>query len=119
MILVISSIYNVFSNAYYAAFRPPVHLYEFWLDMFMELLFFLDIIFCFFQEFKDQETYHYVSKFKPIAVRYFKRTFFSDLIAWVPYDYLFFYEQMHTSDLKLLRLTKLLRIPRMMQLLDN
>lgn len=114
MILVVCSVYNVFSNAYYAAFRPPIFMYEFVLDIVMEVMFFIDIVFCFFQEFVDQETYHYVSKFKPIALAYIKKTFLSDLIAWIPYDYIFFREDMHTSDLKLLRLTKLLRIPRMM-----
>jgi hypothetical protein len=48
-----------------------------------------------------------------------KGTFFADLIAWIPYDYMFFRDEMHTSDVKLLRLSKLLRIPKMLVLLDN
>ena len=48
MLLVVCSVYNVFSNAYYAAFRPPLYTYEFVLDMVMEVMFFFDIIFCFF-----------------------------------------------------------------------
>jgi hypothetical protein len=117
--LLVCAVYNVFANAYYAAFRPPLRTYEFVLDLGMEVVFLLDMLFCFFQEFVDEETWHLVSKFKPIALRYAGSTLVFDLVAWIPYDYIFFPETMHTTDLKLLRLAKLLRIPRMLAVLDN
>jgi hypothetical protein len=52
-------------------------------------MFFFDMIFCFFQEFQDQETFVMVSEFKIIAKRYAKKSFFFDLIAWIPIDLFF------------------------------
>lgn len=47
-ILILSSVYNVIINAYYAAFRSPSKNYEMFFDQAIEVLFFFDMIFCFF-----------------------------------------------------------------------
>ena len=97
IIIIFSSVYLVISNAFYASFRPPTDDYEFWLDISMIGLFFFDMVFNFFQEFFDPETYQVVSSCSKIAINYIKTSFFLDFIAWVPYDYLFFRDKMYKN----------------------
>jgi len=47
VVMLISSCYNTFSQAYYAAFGNPTNFYQNFLDYFIEVLFMLDFIFCF------------------------------------------------------------------------
>ena len=96
VMIILSAVYLVISNAFYASFRPPTDDYEFYLDFAMIVIFFFDIIFNFFQEFFDSETYQVVSSCWKISMNYIKTfQFFLDFIAWVPYDYLFFRDQMY------------------------
>lgn len=91
IIIIVSAIYLVISNAFYASFRPPHDDWEFWLDIAMIIIFFFDIVFNFFQEFFDSETYQVVTSCRKITMHYIKNFYFVfDFIAWVPYDYLFF-----------------------------
>ena len=56
-----------------------------------------------------------------IAIRYFKKSFFFDLIAWIPFDLIVIYSSPSNyaeSDLYLMRILKLLRISRLFELLD-
>ena len=46
-VMMITSCYNIFGNAYYAAFGAPTTFYDKMVDNFVEFLFFLDMIFCF------------------------------------------------------------------------
>lgn len=89
-LIILCSIYLVISNAFYAAFRAPTDDYEYFLDIIMEIVFFLDMLFNLFQEFLDEETYQIVSEFTKISGKYVSKAFVIDLIAWIPYDYLFF-----------------------------
>jgi len=52
----VTSCYNVYGNAYYAAFGGPSATGEIVVDFIVEILFFLDMLFCFFQEYKEEET---------------------------------------------------------------
>ena len=83
--LIIASAYNVYVNAHFATFGSP-KADDLIIDFFVEFLFVLDMIFCFFQEYKDGETYHMVSSFKDIAMHYLKKSFFFDFIAIIPFD---------------------------------
>jgi len=79
------------------------------------------MIFCFCQEFLDEETYTIVSDIKTIAKHYMKRSFIFDLLAWLPLEIIF--EDMfpiadEDDPTRLTRLLKLLRLPRLAQLLD-
>mgnify|MGYP006095187319 CR=1 FL=1 len=47
-VLIISSVYNVIMNAYYASFRSPYKKHELWIENAIEGMFFFDMIFCFF-----------------------------------------------------------------------
>jgi hypothetical protein len=87
-----ASCYNVFSNAFYSAYRVPEGK-EIIIDQLVEVWFFLDMIFCFFQEYKDTESYKVVSQFKMIALRYLKKSFFFDLLAWMPIDIIIMFGQ--------------------------
>lgn len=119
-ILIISSVYNVYVNAFYSAFRLPEGDAEVVLDKFIEYMFLLDMIFCFFQEFKDGETFVRVTGFKVVAMRYAKKSFVFDLVAWLPVDEFFTFGKHHGNDSNahLFRILKLLRIPRLFELLD-
>ena len=51
MVMLVASCYNVFTQAYYSAFGLPVGLVLNILDYLIEILFFLDFVFCFCQEY--------------------------------------------------------------------
>lgn len=78
------SCYNIFMNAYYSAFGIPIEDYFIWVDNFVESLFFCDLIFCFCQEYLDEETYSLVTNIKLIAKHYLKKTFIVDFVACLP-----------------------------------
>ena len=67
------------------------------------------MIFNFLEEYLDEETYTYVTDLKKIAVRYIKGKFIYDLIAWLPFQFM-----INIQLNKLLRLLKLLRLPRLL-----
>lgn len=48
LVLIFSSVYNVYANAFYSAFRLPESPSELFLDWFIEVMFLFDMIFCFF-----------------------------------------------------------------------
>ena len=109
LLLTIVCVFNVFSNTYYAAFGLPVtNTADVVIDLSIEMLFLLDMIFNFFLEFKNEETFEIDSSFLSIALRYAKRSFFFDLLANFPLVNIFDY-----PNIRILRLLKLLRIPRL------
>lgn len=113
------SIYNIFGNAFFSAFGEPEDQWFSILDLLVETMFLFDMIFCFFQEYKDEETYNMVSSFRKIVNHYVRKSFVFDLVAWFPLVYFldeampkyFFYR-------RIIRLLKLFRLPRLAQLLD-
>lgn len=114
IVMMFTSCYNIFGNAYYAAFGVPTGVFEILLDTFIEVLFLMDMIFNFCQEYMDEETYKLVSNFKEIAKHYAKKSFIFDFIAWFPAQ-LFLDKDAELIDfqLRMLRLLRLLRLPRL------
>lgn len=93
------------------------------LDYLIEVLFFLDFVFCFCQEYQDEETYTIVSDIKKIAKHYMKGSAVFDLLANIPFELFFTLgkEAPKASDLqqgRMYKMFKLLRIPRLFELLD-
>lgn len=116
IIMLVVSCYNVFGNAFYAAFGMP-HLV--WLqifDNFVEVLFLIDLFCCFCEEYMDEETFTDVSEVKTIAIHYLKSSFIFDVLAILPFEYIFPTSVKPPS--RLWRLMKLLRIPRLSKLQD-
>lgn len=83
------------------------------IDISIEGLFLLDFIFCFCQQYKDEETYTVVTNIKQIAIHYVKGSCLFDLIAIIPFD-----QFLQGPKMRLLRLLKLLRVPRLFELLN-
>ena len=104
---------NVFGNAYFASFEPPDDLRFIIIDQTIETLFLIDMIFNFLEEYLDEETYSYVTDLKMIAVRYLKGKFVFDLVAWTPFQFMINESIMLHKYKGLLRLFKLLRLPRL------
>ena len=111
------SVYNIYGNALYSAFEVPFEnsLWFLIFDNFIELLFFIDMICCFCQEYVDEETFTEVNDIKLIAINYLKKSFIFDLLAVIPFENIF---QDLFEEPRLWRLMKLLRMPRLSQLLD-
>ena len=86
IIMLIVSCYNIFGNALYSAFGLSDQPYFWYLDNFVETLFLFDMLFCFCQEYLDEETYTVQSEIKTIAKHYLKKSFIFDLLAWLPID---------------------------------
>ena len=82
------------------------------------------MIFCFFQEYQDNETFKIVNKFKPIALRYARKSFIFDFLAWMPVDMVILLAsnsdklEIKSDSFHLVRLLKMLRVPRLAELLD-
>ena len=46
----------------------------------------MDMIFCFFSEYMDQETFTYEKRLKKIVIQYLKGSFIFDFAAWFPVE---------------------------------
>jgi hypothetical protein len=108
------SCYNIYGNAYFAAFGISDNIKIVIINQAVETMLLMDIIFTFCQEYLDEETYKIVSDIKLIAMHYLKGTFIFDFLAWIPFEYIF-YENHHV---RLFRLLKLLRVPRLAALIN-
>lgn len=117
IVMLFVSVYNIYGNAYYSAFEAGLdnQLWFLLFDNIIELLFFIDMCCCFCQEYVDQETFSEVSDIKAIAINYLKGSFIFDLLAVIPFEIIF---NRYVSKPRLWRLMKLLRMPRLSQLLD-
>ena len=82
--MLIVSYYNIFSNAYYSAFGIPESITLKVFDYSLEIFFLFDMICCFCQEYKDEDTYLMVSDIKKIAIKYMKGSFIIDMLALLP-----------------------------------
>ena len=108
------SCYNIYGNAYFAAFGISDSLSVAILNNIVETMFLMDIIFTFCQEYLDEETYKIVNELRKIALHYVKGTFIFDFLAWIPFEYIF----SNYRDVRLFRLLKLLRVPRLAALIN-
>lgn len=83
-------------------------------DYLIEILFLLDICFSFCTEYQDKETYSNVKRIKQIAKNYLGNMFIFDLLAVIPFEWLW----PGGEKTRLFRLFKWLRVPRLAQLLN-
>ena len=114
-VMLIVSCQNIFFNSYYSAFGLPSSKMFNFIDIFIELLFVSDLVFCFCQEYMDDTTFSIEKDFLKIAKHYLKQTFLIDFIACLPITNII---QNPGEKTRLWRLAKLLRMPRLAQLLD-
>lgn len=75
----------------------------------------MDFAFCFCQEYNDEETYCLITDIKQIAIHYVKGSCFFDLLAIIPFASLLVPKK---DNARLFRLIKLLRVPRLFELLN-
>ena len=75
----------------------------------------LDMVFKFLEEYFDEETYTYVSDLKKISLRYLLGKFKYDLLAWLPFNLMI---ELVAGRKRLFRVLKMLRLPRLAQLLN-
>ncbi|KAA0062380.1 hypothetical protein IC582_021448 [Cucumis melo] len=59
------------------------------LDIVGQIAFLLDIVFQFFLAYRDKQTYRMVYKRSPIALKYLKSTFVTDLLSCMPWDIIY------------------------------
>jgi hypothetical protein len=121
ILMLFISCYNIFGNAYYSAFGAPDTITFMILDYVVEFLFSCDLIFCFCQEYLDEETYTIVSDIKKIAKHYAKKSFVFDLAACLPIENVIMTQGgdgFNEDRIRLFRLLKMFRLPRLAQLLD-
>ena len=59
-LMLLVSCQNIFANSYYAAFGLPTYSAFNIVDYIIEFLFMCDLLFCFCQEYLDEETYSVV-----------------------------------------------------------
>lgn len=85
-LLILASCINVFTQGFYSAFGNPTDTSSKVIEWLTEVLFSLDLIFCFCQEFNDTETYSLISDIKTIAINYAKGSFLFDLLAILPFN---------------------------------
>ena len=120
ILMLFVSCYNIFGNALYSAFGMSDSFTFMIVDQCVETMFLFDMFFCFCQEYLDEETYTVESDIKIIAKHYLSGSFFFDLVAWVPVDLILRLQNKNNEEAisPLWRLFKLLRMPRLAQLLD-
>ena len=111
--MLLVSCYNIFGNAYFATFGERQEKWIIIINFIAEMMFLFDMIFNFLQEYLDDETYIIISDLKLISKRYLRGNFTFDLLAWIPFDII-----LSSNPHRLYRLLKLLRIPRLAQLIN-
>jgi hypothetical protein len=106
--------YSWFTSVFYVAFESPRNIPQIVFDWVVEAFFILDLIFNFFQEYKDSETYENVRDHRKIAKKYIlKGNFFIDFIAIFPFVAIF------KSNALLTKLFRLFRLPRLTKLIST
>lgn len=115
--------YSCFTSVFYVAFDSPKNIPQIVFDWIVEGFFICDLVFNFFQEYKDPETYENVRNHKKIAKRYiFKGWFFIDFVSVFPFVAIFKDNALLTKLFRLFRLprlTKLINTSRVNQLLKS
>ena len=85
ILILFASVQNSFFQAYYSAFGLPTNELDIILDQSIEYLFWLDFIFCFFQEYQDEEAMVIFDDLKLIGKHYLKESCFFDFLACIPF----------------------------------
>jgi len=104
--------YSCVTSMGYAAFGQTENTWFKYLDMIVEIFFYLDLFLNFLQSVKDPETYEEIKEIKKIAKLYiFKGWFFIDAISVFPFG-------LFTESGGLTKLFRLFRLPRLLKLID-
>lgn len=104
--------YSCFTNVFYVSFHQTTNKYRIIFDILIDCCFGIDILLNFIQSYKDPETYEHVNDLKRIAKNYiFKGWFFIDFVSTFPWE-------MFLAGGKFTKLLRLLRLPRMIKLID-
>ena len=103
--------YSWFSTVYYAAFGDPATIGLIVFDYMIEVLFLMSLVLSFFHSFRDPDTNKPVTDIKVIALKYIKGWFFTDFFSLFPF-YFFI------SNGELIQLLRILRMPKLMSLID-
>ena len=86
----------------------------------IEVCFAIDIILRFFHEYRDSETHEVIHSFKKIARKYLCTWFFFDLIAVIPLTQILdAFGEDNNKYVVLIKLFRILRLPKFMRLLDT
>jgi potassium channel len=95
------------------AFSSPRDITHLAFDWIVEFFFVCDLVFNFFQEYKDPETYENIREHKKIALRYmFRGWFFIDFVSVFPFVAIL------QQDALITKLFRLFRLPRLIKLID-
>lgn len=95
------------------AFDSPSSTLHLAFDWGVEVFFISDLVFNFFQEYKDSETYENIRDHKKIALRYmFRGWFFVDFVSVFPFTAIL------QQNALLTKLFRLFRLPRLIKLID-
>lgn len=121
IIIIFASVISVFSQGYYSAFGNPTDQLSGMIETLTEILFTIDMLFCFCQEYNDTETYKLISDLKQIAKNYAKGKFIFDFLAIFPFRVVLRGSvsplELSGKD-RLFKVLKLLRVPRLVELLN-
>lgn len=104
--------YSCFTTMFYVTFSQTQLQGQIIFDAFVNVMFFLDLVHNYFVEYEDPETFQDVREFKKIAKRYtFSFQFVIDALSTFPWD-------LFGNSLGILRLLRLFRFPKLIELLD-
>lgn len=105
--------YSCITSIFYVAFTNPTNIVHLVFDWIVEFFFVSDLVFNFFQEYKDPETFENIRNHKKIAMRYmFRGWFIIDLVSVFPFSAIL------QQDALLTKLFRLFRLPRLLKLID-
>jgi hypothetical protein len=106
--------YSCFTSVFYVAFASPSNITHIVFDWLVEGFFLCDLVFNFFQEYKDPESYENVRNHKKIAKFYIlKGWFFIDFVSVFPFVAIF------KDNALLTKLFRLFRLPRLTKLINS
>ncbi|XP_019756627.2 potassium voltage-gated channel subfamily H member 8 isoform X2 [Dendroctonus ponderosae] len=120
-LILIATFYVAVVVPYNASFlRPETERPSVIMDVFVEALFFIDILLNFRTTFVNKKG-EVVSDWRSISVNYLKTWFVVDLLAALPFDLLYalYGEESGPSHTHLIKLTRLLRLLRLLQKIDR
>lgn len=105
--------YSCITSIFYVAFNAPSNIVHITFDWSVEVCFFSDLVFNFFQEYKDPETYENIRSHKQIAMKYiFKGWFIIDFVSVFPFVAIL------QQNALITKLFRLFRLPRLIKLID-
>lgn len=114
ILIILLIIYSSITSAYLLAFdiKTEDHVgFNIFNTYIAEILFAIDIILTFFQEYKDPQNFEFVRDPAMIALKYLKSWFIVDFIAVFPFEIF--------TDFRAFRLLRILRLPRLLKFLDG